>query len=228
MVNTDRVEHSIEWYRRRIEYLSTFMTEQRYGNLFEAVEQRTEYMTLCVENTFHSQNASALVRSCEAFGIHKVHSVENLCKFNPNENIVKGSDKWIDLVRHDNSSDLISELRYQGYRIVATSPHVNDHTPETFDIEAGPFALFFGTERTGISQEVMDCADEFVQIPMCGLVESLNVSASASILLYILSSRMRSSDDIEWQLSPERRAQLLYEWVMQSVKDSENILKRMK
>lgn len=221
------IEHDIEWYNKRIEYLSEFMTPERFSTLQNAVSQRTEYMTLCVENTFHSQNASALVRSCEAFGIEVIHSVENLCKFRPNENIVKGSDKWVEITHHSNASELISELKGKGFRIVATSPHFNDHTPESFDVEAGPFALFFGTERQGISQEVIDQADEFVKIPMCGMVESLNVSASASILLYNLSTRLRASK-VGWQLEDMRRTKLLYDWLLQSVKDSENILKRMK
>lgn len=220
------IEHDIEWYNRRIEYLSGFMLPERFETLSAAASQRTEYMTLCVENTFHSQNASALVRNCEAFGLGVLHSVENLCKFSPNENIVKGSDKWVDIKRYKNTADLISQLRNDGYRIVATSPHRDDLSPETFDVEAGPFALFFGTERDGISQDVIDEADEFVRIPMCGMVESLNVSASAAILLYNLSSRLRSSN-VDWALSPIERTALLYKWLMQSVKDAENILKRM-
>ncbi|MFI3265733.1 MAG: RNA methyltransferase [Rikenellaceae bacterium] len=220
------IEHDKEWYDKRIDYLSTFMTAERFATLRDAAMQRTEYVTLCVENTFHSQNASALVRSCEAFGVGVIHSVENLCKFTPNENIVKGSDKWVDINHHGNAVELIAQLRADGYRIVATSPHLDDRTPESFDVEAGPFALFFGTERQGISEDVMNEADEFVRIPMCGMVESLNVSASASILLYNLTTRLKSSDAV-WQLEPLRLSELTYRWLMQSVKDSENILKRM-
>ncbi len=221
------IEHDIEWYEKRIEYLSGFMTPERFATLRNAAMQRTEYMTLCVENTFHSQNASALVRSCEAFGIQTIHSVENLCKFTPNENIVKGSDKWVEINAYSSADELIAMLKAKGYRIVATSPHFDDRTPESFDVEAGAFALFFGTERQGISPSVIDQADEFVKIPMCGMVESLNVSASASILLYNLSTRVRASK-VDWQLEPLRAASLTYNWLMQSVKDAENILKRMK
>lgn len=115
-------------------------------------------MTVCMENTFHPQNASALVRNCEAFGIQDIHTVEALCKFSPNVNIVRGTDKWVDIHKTGSTGDLIAALRAKGYRIVATSPHTDDRTPENFDVTAGRFALFFGTEHAGISDEVMRCA----------------------------------------------------------------------
>ena len=169
-----------------IEYLSGFMLPGREKVLRETLANRTRYMTICLENTYHPQNASALVRNCEAFGIQDIHTVETVCRFTPNANIVRGTDKWVDIRKHPDTPSLVGDLRARGYRIVATSPHADDRTPETFDVEAGPFALFFGTEHAGISEEVVAAADEFVRIPMCGFVESLNVSASAAILLYLL------------------------------------------
>lgn len=177
---------------RRIEYLSGFMLPERYRTLCRTVEQRTRYMTICMENTFHPQNASALVRNCEAFGVQELHAVEELCHFSPNVQIVRGTDKWVEIHKHPTTAELIASLRARGYRIVATSPHHKDTTPQTFDVSAGPFALIFGTEHSGISDEVMAEADEFLRIPMCGMVESLNVSASAAILLYTLSTRVRA------------------------------------
>lgn len=182
-----------------IEYLSGFMLPGREKVLRETLANRTRYMTICLENTYHPQNASALVRNCEAFGIQDIHTVETVCRFTPNANIVRGTDKWVDIRKHPDTPSLVGDLRARGYRIVATSPHAGDRTPETFDVEAGPFALFFGTEHAGISEEVVAAADEFVRIPMCGFVESLNVSASAAILLYLLSSRLRASG-VPWRI----------------------------
>ena len=99
-------------------------------------------MTVCMENTFHPQNASALVRNCEAFGVQELHAVEELCRFSPNVQIVRGTDKWIEIRKHPTTAELIGSLRGRGYRIVATTPHLDDATPETFDVAAGPFALF--------------------------------------------------------------------------------------
>lgn len=187
----DSAAFSDEMLARRIEYLSGFMLPERYRTLCKTVEQRTRYMTICTENMFHPQNASALVRNCEAFGVQELHAIEELCRFSPNVQIVRGTDKWIEIHKHPTTAELITSLKSRGYRIVATSPHCHDTTPQTFDVGAGPFALVFGTEHSGISDEVMAEADEFLRIPMCGMVESLNVSASAAILLYTLSTRVR-------------------------------------
>jgi tRNA (guanosine-2'-O-)-methyltransferase len=167
-----------------------------------------------------------LVRHCEAFGLQDLHTVETLCKFSPNVNIVRGTDKWVDITRHDSTTEALSSLKAAGYRIVATTPHRESCTPETFDVEKGPFCLVFGTEHAGVSDEIIASADEYLRIPMCGMVESLNVSASAAILIYMLSQRMRLSPNIDWRLSEAEHQELLFRWVMSSVKDAERILER--
>ncbi|MBE6213945.1 MAG: RNA methyltransferase [Rikenellaceae bacterium] len=218
--------HDEEWYAPRMEYMTGFLTAERLEVLQRTLAQRTRYMTILTENTFHPQNASALVRHCEAFGLQDLHTVETLCKFNPNVNIVRGTDKWVDITRHSSTAEAISSLKAAGYRLVATTPHRESCTPETFDVEKGPFCLIFGTEHAGVSDEIMASADEYLRIPMCGMVESLNVSASAAILIYMLSQRMRLSPSIDWHLSEEENRELLFRWVMSSVRDAERILER--
>lgn len=210
---------------RKIEYLSGFMYPERYEMLKHTLSYRTRYMTVCMENTFHPQNASALVRNCEAFGIQDIHAVEELCRFNPNVRIVRGTDKWVDIHKYESTGSLVSVLREKGYRIVATSPHADDTTPETFDVAKGRFALFFGTEHAGISDEVRAEADEFIKIPMCGFVESLNASASAAILLYMLSSRLRASG-ADWAISGPEYDEILFRWMKESVRSADEILSR--
>ncbi len=218
--------HDAEWYVPRMEYMMGFLTEERIEVLRRTLGERTRYMTILTENTFHPQNASALVRHCEAFGLQDLHTVETLCKFNPNVNIVRGTDKWVDITRHDSTTEAISSLKAAGYRIVATTPHRESCTPETFDVEKGKFCLVFGTEHAGVSDEIIESADEYLRIPMCGMVESLNVSASAAILIYMLSQRMRLSPSIDWRLTAAENQELLFRWVMSSVKDAERILER--
>lgn len=219
-------DHDPEWYDERTAYMTTFLTEERVEVLRRTLASRTRYMTILTENTFHPQNASALVRHCEAFGLQDLHTVETRCKFNPNVNIVRGTDKWVDLTRHDSTADAIAALKGAGYRLVATTPHRESCTPETFDVERGPFCLVFGTEHAGVSDEIIEAADEYLRIPMCGMVESLNVSASAAILIYMLSQRMRLSPTIDWRLEEDDARELLFRWVMSSVRDAERILLR--
>ncbi len=216
---------------QKIEYLAEFMTRERYDALRKCLENRTRYVTVCMENTFHPQNASAVVRSCEAFGVQEIHAIETLTRFSPNLHIVRGTDKWVDIHRYSKhhfenpTSELIGRLKGQGYRIVATTPHRDDSTPETFDVARGPFALFFGTEHAGISDEVIASADEFLRVPMVGFVESLNISVCAAIILHQLTQRIRNSD-VEWQLADDEKAEILYRWMLSSVRDPKGIMSR--
>lgn len=224
MTNTAN-SHPQAWYDKRADCLAEFITPQRYRTLMAALAMRTRYMTLLTENLFHPHNASALMRHCDAFGVQEFHTVETRCKFQPNASIVRGTDKWIDVRRHPSTAEALAALRAEGYRLVATTPHRESCTPETFNVTRGPFALIFGTEHAGISQEAMAAADEYLRIPMCGLVESLNVSASAAILICQLSERVRCTVE-GWRLSPSERDEVLYGWLRRSVKDSEGILLR--
>ena len=218
-------EHSEAWLRERLDYMTRFITDERREVLQRTVAQRTHYMRILTENMFHPQNASAIMRHCEAFGIQQIHTVEDRCKFDPSVNIVRGTQKWVDVEHHETTAEALKALKSEGYRIVATTPHRCSATPETFDVTKGKFALVFGTEHAGISDEVIEAADDFLMIPMCGMVESLNVSASAAILIYMLSERIRQSVE-GWQLTDAEQLKLLTRWTMSSVRDYEGILRR--
>lgn len=209
----------------RIAFLREFMLEERFANMVRVLDARTSYIALAAENMYHAQNASALVRHCEAFGIQDIYTAENLCPFSPSLNVVRGTDKWIDIHHCPSSEELVSTLRNDGYRIIATTPHRESCTPETLDLSRGPVAIVMGTEKTGVSHTVMDEADEYLRIPMHGMVESLNVSASAAIITYILSERMRR-ECTQWHLPDRRRMTLLYRWCRSAVHDADEMMER--
>lgn len=223
MKNTEN--RGTAWYEERIKVLEEFMTPERCDILRKTLSMRTNYMTVMAENMFHGQNAAALVRHCEAFGVQQMHTAEEYCKFEPSQSVVRGTDQWVDVHRHLTTTEALQQLKQEGYRIVATTPHLEDCTPESFDVTTGRFALILGTEHAGISEEVKQEADEFLKIPMCGMVESLNVSASAAILIYTLSQRIRQQVD-GWQLSEDEMQRTLYDWMYKSVKDAPQILNR--
>lgn len=219
--NTDRL-------RDEIDYLAELMLPQRFDIIQKIVKNRTNYLTVCLENIFHGQNASAIIRSCEAFGIQNIHVIEERCHFRPNVEIVKGADKWLDIHRHnenDASEHLIKNLKAEGYRIVATSPHIDGVTADEYDLSKGKTAIFLGTEKQGISKTVMENADDFIRVDMHGFVESLNVSVCGAIILSSLTSQLRHRTDIEWQLTDEEQLVMLNRWMKLSVRDSERIIK---
>jgi tRNA (guanosine-2'-O-)-methyltransferase len=211
--------------RERLDFMSQFLTDERKEVIRRTLASRTHYMRILTENMFHPQNASAIMRHCEAFGIQQIHTVEDRCKFDPSVNIVRGTQKWVDVEHHDTTAEALATLKSEGYRIIATTPHRCSTTPETFDVTKGKFALVFGTEHAGISEEVIEAADEFLMIPMCGMVESLNVSASAAILIYMLSQRIRNQVE-DWRLSDAEHLRLLTRWTISSVRDFEGVLRK--
>ncbi len=207
-------------------YLFRFITENRKARLEEIIQQRTLYFTVVLENIFQSHNASAVLRSCECFGIQNVHIIENENVFKTHHDIALGSDKWLNLFHYRSSNataECLADLKAKEYRIVATSLHHNSFDLNQFPIDS-KFALVFGTEMNGISPVVDQYADVFVKIPMAGFTESLNISVSAAVCLYVLSQRIRSSN-IDWRLTEEESIDLLIDWVKKTVKKPETLEK---
>ncbi len=212
-----------------IEYLSQFMSENRLKVFEDVLQMRTRYVTVVLEDLYQAQNASAVLRTCDCFGIQDIHIIENRNKFTIHKEISMGSNKWLNLYHYNtkknNSADTIKSLRKKAYRIIATSP--DPRYPEIKDLELskGKIALVFGTELTGISKVIKEQADEFVRIPMYGFTESFNISVSAALCLQNILQNLHASD-INWQLSPEEYSELLLKWMRFSIKKVELIEKK--
>ncbi|MDD4218402.1 MAG: RNA methyltransferase [Bacteroidales bacterium] len=215
--------------KQKNNHLKKFVTEKRFETFNRVLNHRTRYISVVLEDIFQTHNASAVLRSCDCFGIQDVHMIENRNEFNANPEIALGSYQWLSTYRHNslknNSLSTISYLKQRNYRIVATTPHTNDCALENLDLNKGKIALFFGSEQPGLSDIVMQNADEFVTIPMQGFTESFNISVSAAICLYDISNRLRKSE-INWQLQQDEKDEIMFEWLKSRIKDSTNILKR--
>lgn len=210
-----------------IHFFEGFISDRRKELIEKNVADRTRYIKIVLEDIFQPQNASAVMRSCDCFGVQDLHVIENRNEYNLNPDVVMGSSKWVHLHRHNqeekNTLSTIAQLKKEGYRIIATTPHTNDILLPDFNLEKGKAAFFFGTELTGLSQEVMDHADEFVKIPMYGFTESFNISVCAALVLNHLSTELRRSN-IDWQLSEYETLELKLDWLMKSVRASEKLL----
>jgi tRNA (guanosine-2'-O-)-methyltransferase len=207
-------------------YLEQFANNKRVELLQQKLLQRTRYICICLEDIYQSQNASAALRTCEAFGIQDIHIIEDKNKYQINPMVVKGSVKWLNLYKYNSpqpSYDAIKYLKNQGYRIIATSPCGNNSALEDFDITKGKTAVFFGNEYSGISDTVRKNSDEFITIPMFGFVESLNISVSAAIILHHLVMKLRKSN-ISWQLSQDEQNQIMLQWLRATIRSADKII----
>jgi tRNA (guanosine-2'-O-)-methyltransferase len=176
-----------------------------------------------LEDIYQPHNASAVLRTCDCFGIQDVHIIENNNEYQVNPDVALGSAQWLNLYHYrdqqNNTTTAIRQLRKQGYRIIATTPHSNDTTLEKLDLSPGKCALCFGTELNGLSKKLLDLADECLQIPMFGFTESFNISVSAAIILHHLRLRLHDTG-IAWQLSEKEKQQLRLEWLKTTINKS--------
>ena len=205
-------------------YLEDFISENRKERFLEVLAKRTKHFTIAVEDVFQMHNTSAVMRSCEVFGIQELNVVEQKYGKTIDKQIAMGAQKWVDIIEHSSSQVCIDNLRQKGYQIIATTPHNDSCTIENFDISK-PSALFFGTEIDGLSDEVMQQADGYLKIPMVGFTESLNISVSAAIIIQDITNRLRNSD-INWQLTEEEILEKRLDWTRKTIKDIKNVESR--
>ncbi len=202
-------------------YLEGFITENRKEGFLRVLKNRTKHFTIAMEDVFQLHNTSAVMRSCEVFGIQELNVIEQKFGKSIDKEIAMGAEKWVDINRFSSIQDCITNLKGKGYQIIATTPHNDSCLLHEFDITK-PSALFFGTERDGLSEEVMQQADGFLKISMVGYTESLNISVSAAIIIQDVTNRLRQSD-INWQLSEEEVLEKRLDWTRKSIKDIEFI-----
>ena len=213
-----------------ISQLSDIVSQRRLSRIEEIVAQRMRYLTIVLEDIYQSQNASAVLRTCECFGIQDVHIIENKNLYNINPMVVQGSDKWLTLHKYNqsenNSNEAVERLKADGYRIVATSLNEGSVDLVNFDVAKGKFAIAFGNEHNGVSECVMRQADECLKISMCGFTQSLNISVSAGIIISELTRKIKRHV-IGWQLSEAETNNLRAEWLKRSVKNSQMLINRL-
>ena len=204
-----------------LNFLENILTENRKQRFLDVLQMRTNHFTIAIEDVFQLHNTSAVMRSCEVFGIQQLNVVEERYSKSIDKEIAMGAQKWVDVNRFDSIADCITNLKSKGYQIIATTPHDNDCLLDDFDINPKS-AFFFGTERDGLSADVIKNADRFLKIPMNGFTESLNISVSAAIIIQNVMNRLHKSN-INWSLSEHEMLEKRLEWAKNSIKDSERI-----
>jgi len=209
-----------------VTYLESYLTEQRKIRFQQVLSQRTKHFTVAIEDVYQLHNTSAVMRSCDVFGIQELHVIEEQNLKRIDREIAMGAQKWVDLKRYHSAKSCIHSLKKQGYQIVATTPHIKDCDLQDFD-STKKSCFFFGRETEGLSKEVMSKADVFLKIPMVGFTESLNISVSAAIIMQYATNKLKKSD-VSWQLSESEMLEKRYDWCIKTIKSSDQILEHYK
>lgn len=159
------------------------MTLKRYARIREMLARRQPDLTVCMEQVHKPHNVSAIIRTADAVGVHEVHAVwpENLMRIMASS--AAGSNSWVQVKTHRTIADAVGHLKGQGMQVLAT--HLSEKSVDFRDIDyTRPTCILMGQEKTGITQEALDLADQDIIIPMIGMVQSLNVSVASALILY--------------------------------------------
>ena len=207
-----------------LEHLETFLTEHRLERFKTVISQRTKHFTVATEDVYQLHNTSAVMRTCDVFGLQELNIVEETNSKSIDREIAMGAQKWVDLNRYQSVKDCIKDLKAKGYQIVATTPHTDDCDLYDFDVTKKS-CFFFGRETEGLSDEVLKQADSFLKIPMVGFTESLNISVSAAIILQHATSKLKKTA-IDWQLTETEILEKRLDWCKKTIKSYDEIAER--
>ena len=190
---------------------------------------RTRHLTVVLENIYQEHNASAVMRSCESFGIQELHVIESRNEYRPQRDIARGAGRWIDMYNYSKGetplADCINGLKKRGFRIAALTPDADSCSIFDIPVEK-PTALIFGTEWEGISDTAREMADVCVRIPMVGFTESFNVSVSAALTLQALRHRLEASS-LNWKLTEKEQIAVKIDWSERIMNHGESVRREL-
>ncbi|AZB08583.1 TrmH family RNA methyltransferase [Chryseobacterium sp. G0162] len=206
------------------EYLKQFLTEERFAKIEHFSQESSDFVLPVVEDIYQFRNAAAIVRSVEACGFHKVVALQEEYSFEPNLRVTKGADTWVEVEKLPRNRQSFQEIKDRGYKIVVVSLENNAKMLPEYEITE-PIALVFGTEMEGVSQEILDFADETLAIPMYGFTRSFNVSVAASICMYELKQKLIKSG-IDYKLDEEKLLRMKILWTVNSIRSGQQIFEK--
>src|SRR5690554_5555008 len=213
-----------------LQALYQIITPEKIEKFEQIAANRTRYITVAVENLFQEHNASAVVRSCDCFGIQDLHIIEQTNKFSVNRDIALGAGQWVNHYHYSDPQSptlkCIKSLKEKSYKIAATTPHTDAYTINNVPINE-PTVFLFGTEQNGLSEEALEVSDYYVKIPMVGFTESFNISVSAALTMNITRTRLEQQSEWEWKLSKEEQTKLKIEWCKRIIRNPDLVIKDM-
>lgn len=211
--------------------LQEFVLPERLARLKNVLQQRNVGLTLVLDHLHHVHNISAVIRTAEAFGLHRIHFIAE--QFELARDITKGCQRWLEFVVHKTTADCIAWLRADGFRLVTLDPPREDyeHPISYVPVTGLPFherlALIFGNEKYGVNPALRAEADIRAYIPMYGFVESFNISVAAGICLFCSTLKEAKLDRQYERVSEEEYQIVMEKWLVGSVREGEKVLQEV-
>ncbi|MGU3373502.1 TrmH family RNA methyltransferase [Chryseobacterium sp. M5A1_1a] len=203
------------------EYLQQFLTEERLAKIEHFSQESSDFILPVMDDVYQFRNAAAIIRSVEACAFHKVVAMEEENVFNPNLTVTKGAETWVEVEKMPKNIASLQNIKDRGYKILAVSLEKNAVMLPEYEITE-PIALVFGTEQAGVSEEVIDFADETLAIPMFGFTRSYNVSVAAGICMYELKQKLLKSN-IDYKLNEQKLLEMKIRWAVNSINSGKQI-----
>lgn len=188
------------------------MSPERYQKFKQVLAQRQLDLTVVMENIHKPHNFSAMLRSCDAVGIHAVHAVTETGDITKHHHTSSGATKWININKHNNIENCIKQLKAKGFQCLAAG--VTDNCIDFREADyIKPTAIIMGSELFGLSETAKQLADQHIQIPMLGQTVSLNVSVATALILYEAQRQRDNSGNYKKpQIDQKEQEKLLFEW----------------
>ncbi len=197
-------------------HLARFVSPRRRQRIEAVLAERTRLLTVVLEDVYQPHNASAVLRTCECFGIQDLHVVESSHPYVINEDVALGAARWLTIHRHRGAEACLAGLRAAGFRLVATTPGAADCTLDEWRPE-GRTAVLLGSEEAGLSRAALAAAELRVRVRIHGFTQSFNVSVCAALVLRDAVRALRASG-ADWRLSPAEIQDLRLAWYRQSIR----------
>lgn len=194
-----------------LEELYKLISENKKQKIENISKERTYHITIVLENITNTKDISAVLRTCECFGIQNIHIIDTSENNKINIGVAMGSFKWLNINYYNNVNDCINYLKNNQYDIVALSHKNSNCLLEEINI-SNKFAICIGSEENGLSDEFLILSNYISKIPIYGNSESYNISSSAGISIYSIIRRLKNSD-INWKLDNNQLLELKINWV---------------
>ena len=223
-------QEEVEELMRR---LSRNLVDERIQRIQSVVEARTYSVLPIVENLYDMGNLSAVIRSADAFGFGAVHSIHSDLTYKQSARTSGGSEKWLDARVWQASEGgksatwhCLTSIKKAGYRVVVT--HLRKGALEVSKIDwTQPTAFVLGNEKSGVTDEAVELADDCAIIPMTGFVESFNVSVAAALIMYTAQQQRIAKLGSSGDLSADEKTMLTAALMLRSVREGPTLMKEL-